>query len=182
MGIDAGTLHGYDLVIAISQEAIDLQLEKLYGTEVSNPVPGGPKFLIDHELHLHEKVPVEGGQMIQLRTGLDAFVYCPKIDLCGDSTQPNNNVAKVKFKFRRAEPGEVTERERLDGKSEDSILTHEVFKGYDRRGKPDYDEKQEVINEWEISWEATVTKQEIADVLKGKQACWNVLSPCRCVC
>lgn len=168
MGIDEGTLHGYDLVIAISQEAIDKQLEKLYLTEVSNPVEGGPKFLIDHELHLHKKFTTDDGQLLTAKTGLDAFVYCPKIDLCGDSTKPNHNVAKVKFKFRRAEPGEVTEREKLAGKSEDSILTYEVITGYDEEGRTKYDRKYLVVNDWEISWEATVTKEEIVDVLKGK--------------
>ncbi|EPS34735.1 hypothetical protein PDE_09699 [Penicillium oxalicum 114-2] len=166
MGIDAGTLGGFDLALAISQEAVNVQLEKLYDTEVEAPVPGGPKYLIDHEFHLHSVVVTKKQERKVSRKGLDAFVYCPKIDFQGD-TQSSSGIARVTYKFRRALPGEVSAKDLAAGVLEDSVIRYQIADDIDENGNTIYINAEKIINEWEMSWEAVVTKKEMKDVMNS---------------
>jgi hypothetical protein len=75
MGVDTGTVGGYDAMVSISNEAILKQLEVLYETEVKPYVVGGPKYLIDRELHLHETLNF--GK--PFRVGIDRYICCLQI-------------------------------------------------------------------------------------------------------
>lgn len=168
MGIDAGTLGGFDLALAISQEAVNVQLEKLYETEVEAPVPGGPKYLIDREFHLHKVITTKSGERKAARAGLDAFVYCPKIDFQGDN-QSTSGIARVIYKFRKAVPGEVSSEDLKAGVLEDSVIRYQVPDDVDDEGNTTYKPATKVVNDWEMSWEAVVTKKEMRDVLNSRK-------------
>ena len=65
------------------QEAIASHLELLYETPISPLVPGGPRHLIDHELHMRKLVYDEdqNNKPIQIpsKSGIYAYICCPKI-------------------------------------------------------------------------------------------------------
>ena len=168
MPIDPGTLGGYDIVLAISQEAVNRQLEALYLTEVDPPILNGPKYLIDHEMHFHQKF--ESGAFA--RWGIDGYVCCPKVDFGGgtiDDTDDVYRVARITFKFRKAEKDELSRKDREEGKLEDSVYRFLVIDGVDEEtGMPKSRLEERIINGMEISWEAVVARKEIANVMNRK--------------
>lgn len=167
MPIDAGTLAGYDQLLSISQEAVQRQLEMLYGTQVEPPIPGGPTHLINHEMHFHLKKTLKNGKVVDFKDGIDAYVCCPKIEFGGQSISDEVDkyrTAVIRFKFRRAEDWEVGENTHRD-----SIFTYKEVVDQDEEGRDVTVFHDVVINDWEISWNTLIDKKDIQDVLKGRE-------------
>ncbi|KAF3930369.1 hypothetical protein ABW20_dc0108898 [Dactylellina cionopaga] len=167
MPLEAGTLQGYDQLVAISQEAIQAQLEVLYNTEIDPPLQNGPKYLINHEMHFHEqKMSSKTKKMITLKKGIDAYICCPRVEFGGISVTDETDkyrVAVIRFKFRAAEEWEISDEEARQGRQKNSIFIYE--------DKDEDDEGNEIsiypevnINDWEISWEAQIDKKNIQNV------------------
>jgi hypothetical protein len=159
----------YSQLLSISQEAVNTQLKVLYLTEVENPAPGGPKNLINHEMHFHAKRQTKAGKTIISREGLDAWVCCPQVEFGGQSIvdkQDKYRTAVIRFKFRRASEFELTEDQIKAGQG-DSVLVYKQVVDQDDEGNNKYEYPEVVINGWEISWEATIDKQDIENVFKG---------------
>lgn len=171
MPIDPGTLAGYDQLLSISQEAINRQLKTLYLTEVDPPMPDGPQYLINHEMHFHVKKQLPNGKgVVNAREGLDAFVCCPQVDFGGETITDKADKyrqAIIKFKFRRAEDWEITDEERKKSRTEDSVLVYKELYDQDEDGNDRFRYPEVVINGWEISWSVLIDRQDIQDVFKG---------------
>jgi hypothetical protein len=88
-----GTFAGFDLVVSISEEAINTQFLKLYSTKLDTgrlippsklkkfkPLPPS-EHLINHQLSLHllNKKTSTPEKPVYRRTGIDGFIECPKV-------------------------------------------------------------------------------------------------------
>jgi hypothetical protein len=156
---DLGSIAGYDLVLAISEEAINHQLQLLYDHEIpsddlSPPTlvdgaapPPQANYLINHNLSIHLKDP-DTGEV--LPTGIDGHIACPKISFPAD---PNHRLAQVTITFKSDEKATV----------HDSIYTY-----WDVSGMQPKIKKQN-INGFTMSWQVDLTRQDIQDVQKGKR-------------
>jgi hypothetical protein len=175
MGVDTGTVGGYDAMVSISNEAILRQLEVLYETEVKPYVAGGPKYLIDRELHLHETL--NSGK--PSRRGIDGYICCPQILLnpTHATTGAASQTARIGFKFRQGTEKEVArikkeaEAAEKKKKPEDQkavfIPTDSLYT-YQNMIDDDTMEWESVpINGWEMSWDVLVTEKEVPDVMSG---------------
>jgi hypothetical protein len=161
---EKGTLAGFDAALSISNEAINKQLEILYDTPVSRPVTGGPKHLIDHELHLHDMVMTTDNTMVPSPNGLDAYICCPKMLLNPDS-KPSGDASqtvRVAIKFRKAESSEISDQDKLDHKDEDSWFSYNVVNKFGQNASQRIE-----INGWELTWEGIVKTKTMADVMTG---------------
>lgn len=159
------------MVISISQEAVNRQLEQLYLTEVDPPIPNGPKYLIDHEMH-HRRDKLGN----PAKAGLDGYICCPKMDFGGEQIADENDkfrVAHIRFKFRAAEDDELTPADIAAGKSKHSVFRYlvEIPDQYDDEGIPKRKLESRIIDGMEVSWQAVVAKKELKDVMEGRPQC-----------
>ena len=175
MEIDTGTVGGYDAMVSISNEAILRQLEVLYDTEVKPYVVGGPKYLIDRELHLHETL--DSGK--PSRKGIDGYISCPQILLnpAHATTGAASQTARIAFKFRQGTKKEIeriqkeAEAAEKQKKSEDqkavSTPTDSLYTYLKTNDDETTELKTATINRWEMSWDVLVTEKEVPDVMSG---------------
>jgi hypothetical protein len=157
--IDLGSIAGYDLVLAISEEAINHQLQLLYDHEIPSddlpppiPIAGAApphqaNYLINHNLSIHLKDP-DTGEV--LPTGIDGHIACPKISF---PAATNYRLAQVTITFKRDENVAVP----------DSIYTYWDVSGMQPKIK------KENINGFTMSWQVDLARQDIQDVQKGKR-------------
>lgn len=163
--IDDGTVAGYDIAIAISQETINRQLAVLYETEDDSSPANRRRYLVDHELHLHKKVEdTDTKQLVDDADGIDAYLCCPQVQVRKSITS-SDQVVRVGFKFRKAAEGEVTDEQKNAGRADDSLFTTSVEKRV--KGKKELVPEKIILNNWEISWEAVIKTRKIVDVMKG---------------
>ncbi|KAK3996637.1 hypothetical protein QBC44DRAFT_355361 [Cladorrhinum sp. PSN332] len=88
------TISGFDIVLSLSEEAVNAQLKKLYDTpiDVGNPLPPPTEVdrfqplpatghLINHRMkvHLLKDKPGPDGKPVPRKDGIDGYIQCPKI-------------------------------------------------------------------------------------------------------
>lgn len=157
MAVTPGTIAEFDIILSISEEAINRQLNLLYDkkieiddlpvpTEVENAAPAAPaQYLINHDLEIHLKD--EDGEL-DMTAGISGHIKCPKISFT-DVPAPNDfRTARMSFTFERVEGIEKP----------DSTYTRWV------KGKP----KSTPINGWTMSWLVKLGRNDIQNVMEGK--------------
>ncbi|KAI0402759.1 hypothetical protein F4802DRAFT_599720 [Xylaria palmicola] len=165
----AGTISGFDIVLSLSEEAINKQLQKLYDTPVDDNKPLPPpleidkfgtleptKYLINRRLSVHflnEKQTRLQGKRVNRRDGIDAYINCPKVRFrppvaMDTKTDPvrKYRTASIEITFTKDEQGEDSKLLYFDpetpGELESYILT----------GKT-------------MSWAVNVAQQNVDEVL-----------------
>ncbi|KAF4428350.1 ankyrin repeat-containing [Fusarium acutatum] len=153
-----GTLSEFDIVLSISQEAINRQFKKLYNTPIDQkePLPPPPgleelgiappvksKYLINHDLEIHV---MEGGELDN-DSGIVGHIQSPTIDL-HSSSKPNT--ARVSLTFERVEGAERP----------DSVFNYWFGKGKKA------EIKSFIINGWTMTWEVKLGQANIKNMLE----------------
>ncbi|KAJ3535988.1 hypothetical protein NM208_g6909 [Fusarium decemcellulare] len=157
-----GTLSEFDIVLSISEEAINRQFKKLYDTKIDQggPLPPPPgledlgvappvktEYLINHDLQIHLAEMGDNGPEVDYEAGIVGHIRSPKIDLHNTSTP---NTARISLTF-----------EQVDGtETPNSVYNYWVGKG--RNAKI----KTTVINEWTMSWEAKLGQANIKNIVE----------------
>lgn len=157
MSVTPGTIAEFDIVLSVSEEAINKQLRLLYEkkiddddlpipTEVEGAAPAAQaKYLINRDIEIHIKD--EDGEL-DMQEGLSAHIKCPKISFT-DVPAPNDfRTARMSFTFERVE----------GAANPDSTYTRWV------KGKT----KSDPINGWTMSWLVTIGRKDINNVMEGK--------------
>ena len=163
------TLAGYDIVLAISEEAVNAQLQKLYETRITRgplPPPGKPKkfasapqatHLINHDFVLHEMVLHKKKQTWEeAKHGIDGHILCPRIRF-----RPRKDAdAKMQFRSAFVEITFMRDESASEGK-QDSILKY-----WDVQSSPP-ELTDVVINDYTMSWQVDVMQEHIKNVMEG---------------
>ena len=165
-----GTLAGYDIVLAVSEEAVNAQLDKLYKTPITRgplppptelpnyaPAPQA-KYLINHDMSLHEmKKSKKTGLMEKSKEGIDAHIECPRIRF-----RPRGKVHST-MQYRAAFV-EITFK-RDDDAPEDS--KDSVLASWDTSQSPP-ELTHTIVNGYTMSWQVLVAQERIHDVMNGQ--------------
>lgn len=169
------TLAGYDVVLSVSVEAVNNQMQFLYNKELPDdrlpppqelegqePLPPAQHF-INHHFQIFPKDPEEeedddedegvtsGESDNSDREGIDGHILAPRVAM-----HPNKpGVVILTLRFHRDETV-------IDESKRDSVL--QLW----RRGKRKPQIKRTVINGWTLSWESSVAQKDIDDVVEGE--------------
>jgi hypothetical protein len=156
MAVTPGTIAEFDIVLSVSEEAINKQLNLLYikeiksddlpvPTKVKNAAPAAPaKYLINHDLEIH--LEDEDGEL-DMEAGISGHIKCPKISFT-DVPAPNDfRTARMSFTFEQVK----------DATKPDSTYSRWV------KGKP----KRTPINGWTMSWLVKLGRKDIQNVMEG---------------
>lgn len=166
------TLKAFDMVLAISEEAINNQLELLYNTPAKSvplPVPGtsqpvtdylikrdvsmhAPEYLPDGSLVTFQPPHPKAGEIMLREDGVDGWIYPPRVELL-----PRKSLkAQLFLKFRsnpNPNPG--------SDEPTKSVYTYWVGRGRNSQ-------KHEVeLDEWSVSWEADLSSEDIHSLQEG---------------
>jgi hypothetical protein len=155
-----GTLAEYDIVLSISEEAINRQFKLLYDKKIPEgsalPPPPGmeaegiappprSKYLINHDLEIHiASEGLDGKPEIDYEEGIIAHIKCPN--------SGTSNKGRIEFEFQRDESADKP----------DSVFAYWVGKGKSAQIK------SQVINGYTMSWEVDVGQKNIQDIMGGK--------------
>lgn len=162
-----GSLKGYDIVLSVSEEAINQQLQKLYDTKITKGLPPPtklkdfvqlpqPKHLINHDFSLHAYYQDEDDkEFYEDPNGIDGHIEAPKLrfrprDQSDESAKFRKAHVELTFKRDEAAP---------EGKK-DSLLSYTPKRA---GAKP----KSMIINGYTISWQVNIAQQKMVDVVKG---------------
>ncbi|KAL8835442.1 MAG: hypothetical protein Q9170_003319 [Blastenia crenularia] len=155
-----GSLAEYDIILSISEEAINRQFELLYKkpihTNKSLPPPPGTKlpsgavtapaqYLINHDLQIYRQYTNKAKQLaFDKKTGIFAHIKCPKISL-----QTNEaNTASITFEFVRVEGAAVPDSE---------------FRSW-VGAPPEMEVVGQAINGWTMSWKVRIGEHKFGDI------------------
>ncbi|ORX91991.1 hypothetical protein K493DRAFT_409035 [Basidiobolus meristosporus CBS 931.73] len=159
-----GTLAGYDIVLSVSEEAVNAQLQKLYDTPITRgplPLPTKMKgyaplpqtqYLINHDFSLHELTKSGAPR----KDGIEAHIACPKVRFRAPPESTGavcHRSAYLELIFRRDESAP-------EGKK-DSVFT---FWNTDGDDGPFLD--KQVINDYTVTWQVNLGRKHISDVQK----------------
>jgi hypothetical protein len=176
MPFTAGTVAEYDILVSITEKAINDQLRALYWTEVaglSNPLPAldnsgqnpaaGPRkrYLIDHDLTMND---VEDGE-VKTDAGIFAHIDVPTISF------PNRGTARLTFKLGVLQSDETvhvptatdqsTDITKTDlTKADSALITQKIVK------KAIVDVKKN-LNGFTVSFEANLDRKDFPNVMQG---------------
>jgi hypothetical protein len=159
-----GALAEHDMILSISEEAINRQFQLLYNKPIVTgpglpPPPGlkrpsgaptaAPKHYISHDLTIQKQYREEDESMgWDADLGIFAHVKCPRISF----SEPEQNMARVTFEFEQV-PGTA---------KPDSEYRYEV--GSSRRRAI----KSKPINGWSMSWRVKIAERQFKNVFEGK--------------
>jgi len=160
-----GTIAEYDIVLSISEEAINAQFQLLYNKTIAGtplkPPPGlknvapppPSKYLINHDLEIHVAEPNgDGTSSIDMEGGLFAHIKCPRVSFRDSGT---TNKARVEIEFQRDETVK-------DEKRKDSVYMEWVGP----RRHPEL--KPTIVTGWKMSWIVDLGMQNIQDIMTGQ--------------
>lgn len=165
-----GTIAEYDVVLSISEEAINRQFELLYKTPVDKlalPPPPGmeergaappppSKYLINHDLEIHIAAPMPGGKSdIDYDEGIFGHIKPPRVSFKESGSE---NKARVTLEFERVESFN-------DEDKKDSIFAQWVGRG------PNAKIESTTINGWTMSWDVRLGQTNIQDIMTGECVC-----------
>lgn len=180
MAAAPGSLADYDIVLSISEEAINRQLGLLYSKKITTtgnpddlppptPLEGGgaaapSTYLINHDLEIH--VTDTTGELDK-KTGIFGHIECPTVSFTNVKQNDHRRV-RVSFKFKRdeskVEPAVVDPKDVVPSiDCKDSMFWYWVVKGRTAIPTP------QIINGWTMSWEARIGRRDIQDIMQGKQ-------------
>ena len=158
-----GSLAEHDIILSVSEEAINRQFQLLYNkpihTDKSLPPPPGTKlpsgavtapaqFLINHDLRIYRQYTDKAKQLaFDNKTGIFAHIKPPKISLQTDEV----NTATVTFEFVRVEGAAAPDSE---------------FRSW-LGAFPDMEVTAESINGWTMSWKVRIGEHKFGDIEKG---------------
>ncbi|KAF2133763.1 hypothetical protein P153DRAFT_380945 [Dothidotthia symphoricarpi CBS 119687] len=158
MASNINALANYDIVLAISNEAINAQFEELYRKELPEDLlppdfePGDqvalprPSHYINHDFKvLIKEDGVEDEQELQ---GIDGHIKCPVVTIHPEKS----GVAIVSLTFEHDESVSETDKK-------DSFLQHLVVE------KRQASINRLNINGWTFSWECSIAIKDIDDVM-----------------
>ncbi|KUJ19605.1 uncharacterized protein LY89DRAFT_496240 [Mollisia scopiformis] len=157
-----GTLAEYDIILSISEEAINRQFQILYDKKIDEkggalPPPPGmeqdgvappppSKYLINHELEIHlAEEGLSGQPEIDYESGIIGHTKCPKVSFKDSGT---SNKGRISFEFERVETA----------KEPDSVFKYWVGKGKAA------ETRSQVINGYTMSWEVNLGQKNIQDI------------------
>ncbi|KAK3370405.1 hypothetical protein B0H63DRAFT_564577 [Podospora didyma] len=163
-----GSIAGFDVVVSISEEAVNGQLLKLYKTPLTEqrlippsklknfkPLPAS-KHLINHQLSLHllNKSASTPEKPVYRKTGIDSFIDCPKVRFRPEEYDPA--VGNAVDKYKKAYLEIKFKRDDVTGK--DSTLVY-------------YDQDKEenatlVLNDCTMVWGVKIGRKDVENVLK----------------
>lgn len=159
-----GSLAGYDIVLAISEEAVNAQLEKLYCTPITRgplprpsklpgfaPLPQS-KYLINHALSIFRMLEDDDGRPVKAQNGIDGYIECPRIRFRSrdDDKDKTYRHAHVELTFKRD-----------DEDKKDSVLHHWVIGAAGPRLK------RQTINGYTLSWQVRVSQEDVSKIMEG---------------
>ena len=146
----------FNMVLSVSQAAINRQLKHLYDTPAPNqplPPPKGPnpptKYLIDHKLDI--SIEVVDGE-------LSGFIEAPQVswsDFRGSAAKDSK--VKMLFKFQENQGG--------DRENDSTFSWSEIVK---INGKKELVDHDAVINGYTMSFEASIGRADIQQIEEGK--------------
>jgi hypothetical protein len=165
-----GSMRGFDIVLALSEEAINASLQKLYDTEIEQgslpppteipdfaPLPQATHF-INHRLSLHRlnSKKSKPGSPVYLEAGIEGWIECPKVrfrpilDLgqavTADARYKN---ASVELKFTSGPDGQ-----------------NSTVKYFDRE-MGDYDIK--ILDGMTMAWSVKIGRLDVQDIMNGME-------------
>lgn len=160
-----GSLAEYDIILSISEEAINRQFDLLYKKKIPDggalPPPPGmeaegvaspppAKYLINHDLEIHiADEGLTGEAEIDYEAGIFAHIKCPKVSFKDSGT---SNKGRIMFEFEGVE----------GAKEPDSLFRYWVGKGKNA------ETRSQNINGYTMSWEVNVGQHNIQDIAAGK--------------
>ena len=167
-----GSLADYDMVIAIFEEAIKSQLEKLYSTLVDTgglppllqvkdykPMPASGH-LINHNLVLHplnKKKTTETNKVAYRPDGIAGFIECPKVRFRPSIADPTGADATSKYKnahleitFKKDDQTGQSSKVRYLDPEEPGSLAEFILDGHT------------------VSWAVKIARRDVEDVMNSK--------------
>ena len=147
----------FNIVLSISQAAINRQLKHLYDTPSPDqplPPPKGPKpptkYLLDHKLDINIEV-VDGE--------LSGFIEVPQVSWSEfHGSAAKDSKVKMLFKFQENPGG--------DPKNDSTFTWSEIVKVNGKKELVDHDT---IINGYTMSFEASIGREDIQQIEEGKQ-------------
>jgi hypothetical protein len=166
LSADPTTLRAFDMVVAISEDAINKQLDLLYNTPAETlplPQPGTQqptqKFLLSHAVSMHypilgldgkPKLNPDGTPKIS-KTGIDGWIAAPKVKI---NSRKNLSATVILTFIKNPDPnatGNVdTTYSTYDGEGEDAELVTLN------------------IDNWSVSWDADLSSTDIQKIEEGE--------------
>ena len=159
-----GSIAEHDIVISISEEAINRQFDLLYTKLIrenkSLPPPPGlklksgvvttpSKYLINHDLNIFDiYTDKNGARKFDPEAGIFGHIKCPTISL----KEAESNTARITFEFQRDATAPIP----------DSVFKEWVGRGREAEIKPT------TINGWKMSWKVKLGENKFGDFKKGK--------------
>jgi hypothetical protein len=158
-----GSIADYDIVLSISEAAINRQLQILYNTpisddssddlppptEVANGAPAAPsKYLINHDLEIHLKD--EDGNL-DMEAGITAHIDPPTVTFNSFGKTNDFRTGRISFKFKK------------DGSSAAPDSFYKYWSGHGPTSKL----KSFNLNGYTMSWLVKFGQHNIGDVMKG---------------
>lgn len=174
---DPTTLRAFDMAVAISEEALNKQLDLLYHTPVKTlplPQPGTtqPKqeYLIKHDVSMHypetdpdgNVILNEDGSALMSASGIDGWIAPPTITINPRSKM--SSTVTIKF-IKNPDPNATG--------NVDTTYTYLQIVGRTVQ------EKKIIINDWSISWDCDLKSTEIQAIQEGESLlCPAALETC----
>ncbi|KAI5808272.1 hypothetical protein DFH27DRAFT_650781 [Peziza echinospora] len=161
------TFSGFDIVVSISEEAINGQLLKLYTTALEErmippsklksfkPLPP-TKYLINHQfsLHLINKAKSTPENVVYRTTGIDGFIHCPKVRFRPEEYDSANGNAMDKYKKAYLE---------IKFKKDETTGADSIIKYLDQ----DTAEVETVVlNDCTMMWGVKIARKDVEDVMR----------------
>jgi hypothetical protein len=169
------TIAGYDIVVGVSEESVNAQLQKLYDTPIASaslppprqlakfkPLPAS-EHLINRRLSLHmlNALKSSPGKPVYQKKGIDGHIKCPKLRFrpsleakISDDPAAMYKKAHVEITFERNENAPA-------GTEKDSVLVYLDSE----EDPPAY--KNMVINGYTIAWTVKIARRDVQDVMNG---------------
>ena len=162
-----GTIAEYDIVLSLSEEAINRQFQLLYDKTIDGPAMNPPpgmetegvaspvpsKYLINHHLEIHIAHAMGAGKKpkIDYDEGIFGHIKSPRVSFRDSGTE---NKGRVVFEFQRDESV-------VDVKKQDSLFAQWV--GIGRSAEIE----KTNINGWTMSWDVKLGQSNIQNIMTG---------------
>ena len=170
------TFAGFDVVVSISEEAVNSQLSRLYNTTLATegrlipssklknfkPLPAS-QHLINHQLSLHliNKKASTPENIVYRKTGIDGFIDCPKVRFRPEEYDAATGNAVEKYK--RAYLEIKFKRDVITGA--DSTMTY-----YDEDAG---ENAKLVLNDCTMVWGVKIGSKDVVNVMEGRPRIQN---------
>jgi hypothetical protein len=159
---DPTTLKAFDMAVAISEEALNKQLDLLYHTPVKPlplPEPGttqpAQEYLIQRAVRMHYPETGPDGEEIESDAGIDGWIAPPAITI--HARDKMSSTVTLKF-IPNPDPNAT-------GDLNTSYVYQQIVRN--KEGKKVIEDKKININNWTISWDCDLRATNIQAVQEG---------------